>query len=233
MIHYHGTPLGGPVASVGQFLARRHGFVSFERPDQVAHVAEFCQSFALDNGAFSAWTRGTTVDVGAYQEWVSEWEQHPGFDWCVIPDLIDGSEAQNDALVEQWQRPRGIPVWHLHESIGRLKRLVDWFPRVALGSSGDFQRPGTSQWWARMDEALQEITDDDGRPWGKLHGLRMLDPAIFSRIPLSSADSTNAVRNSGPERFKTYRPIAQWQRAAMIADRVEMFNSAAQWEGLI
>jgi hypothetical protein len=32
---------------------RRHAFVSFERPEQVALAAEICQSFALDNGAFS------------------------------------------------------------------------------------------------------------------------------------------------------------------------------------
>jgi hypothetical protein len=81
-----------------------------------------------------------------------------------------------------------------------------------------------------MAEAMNAICDDQGRPMAKLHGLRMLDPSIFSKLPLSSADSTNAAVNSGSlDRFGMYVPPTAAQRAAVIAERIESQNSAASW----
>lgn len=72
---------------------------------------------------------------------------------------------------------------------------------------------------------------DKGRPICRLHGLRMLDPEIFTRLPFASADSTNAVRNSAsPSRFGMYCPESVGARAAIIADRIEAFQSAAGWK---
>lgn len=52
MIHYHGTPIGGTRQDAARFLAGRHALVPFPRQDDVAIVAEVCQSFCFDNGAF-------------------------------------------------------------------------------------------------------------------------------------------------------------------------------------
>jgi hypothetical protein len=82
-----------------------------------------------------------------------------------------------------------------------------------------------------MSEAMSVACDDLGRPRCKLHGLRMLDPEIFGRLPLSSADSTNAAVNSGSlSRFGMYKPPTASQRAAVIADRIEAHNSAPTFE---
>ncbi len=59
MIHYHGIPVT-PDTAAAQILARRHAMVSFAHPDQIELVADACQSFALDNGAFSAWRAGVS-----------------------------------------------------------------------------------------------------------------------------------------------------------------------------
>jgi len=81
-----------------------------------------------------------------------------------------------------------------------------------------------------MNEAMNAICDKKGRPPCKLHGLRMLDPQVFSRLPLSSADSTNAGVNCGSiGRFGTYPSPNAFQRATVIADRIESFNSAHCW----
>ncbi|HGK5894867.1 TPA: hypothetical protein ACJ3DT_005987, partial [Pseudomonas aeruginosa] len=125
MIHYHGTPIGGTRQDAARFLAGRHALVPFPRQDDVAIVAEVCQSFCFDNGAFSVWKKGGTLDVESYLRWVDDWRRHPGFDWALIPDVIDGDEADNDRLLEQWpEHLPGVPVWHLHESIERLVRLA-------------------------------------------------------------------------------------------------------------
>ena len=69
-----------------------------------------------------------------------------------------------------------------------------------------------------------------GRPKARLHGLRMLNPDIFTRIPLTSADSTNVAVNSGSiNRFGYYVPPTRSLRAAVIADRIELLNSCSAW----
>jgi hypothetical protein len=234
VIHYHGTPIGGTRAEVAEFLIGRHALVPFSRPDDIAIVADVCQSFCLDNGAFTAWKKGGEVDFGAYLAWVREWHQHPGFDWCVIPDVIEGDERANNELLDQWTDEAsdivGVPVWHLHESIDRLVALACRWPRVALGSSGQWASPGAAAWWRRMADAMSAVCDDHGRPMTRLHGLRMLDPEVFTRLPLASADSTNASVNSGSvARFGIYPPPTRSQRAAVIAARIEMHNSAVTW----
>ena len=232
MIHYHGTPIGGSRQDTARFLMGRHALVPFPRQEDIGAVAECCQSFVLDNGAFSVWTKGATLDVPGYTRWVEVWHRHPGFDWALIPDSIEGGEAENDALLRDWpRRLRGVPVWHANETVERLARLCDEWDTVALGSSGQWATPGTSGWWGRMSEAMNAICDEQGRPAARLHGLRMLDPGIFTKLPLSSADSTNAAVNSGSlDRFGIYVPPTSAQRSAVIAERVEAHNSAAVWQ---
>lgn len=228
MIHYHGTPLGGPRQDAVRFLTGRHALVSFAYPDDLGVVAECCQSFVLDNGAFTAWKQGRPMDFDGYISWVWEWCRHPGLDWALIPDVIDGDDSENDKLLKKWPRSLpGVPVWHLHESVARFQWLAREYRTVALGSSGEFASVGTKQWWDRMGKAMSAICDERGRPMCKLHGLRMLDPEVFSRLPLASADSTNAAVNSGSlSRFGMYLPPTVSQRAAVIAERIEAHNSS-------
>lgn len=237
MIHYHGTPIGGRSVDAVEILRGRNALVSFAHPDQLPIVLDVCQSFVLDNGAFSQWRKdGEQVDFDAYSEWVEQYAYHPGFNWCLIPDIIDGIEADNIELVNKWcdenKKIKGVPVYHFNESLEWLEYLVNKFEWVALGSSGEFSSVGTKKWWARMGEIMAIACDDMGRPKAKLHGLRMLDPEIFSHIPLSAADSTNAARNNNQiNRYGIYPPPTAGQRAAVIASRIEAHNSAPVWNG--
>src|SRR4029077_10074458 len=102
----------------------------------------------------------------------------------------------NDKLLVHWfnrRLPKGTPVWHLHESLDRLRRLAHGYERVCFGSSGRYAQVGSHSWRLRIAEALDTISDDRGRvPW--IHMLRGLDLA-GSHYPFASADSTNAARN--------------------------------------
>ena len=144
MIHYHGLPITPATAAVTAIDAG-HAFVSYAHPDQLGVAAEACQSFAIDNGAFSAWKQGAPVkNWGPFYEWVAQCKLIPSCDFAVVPDVIDGSEADNDALLAEWPLPRwfGAPVWHMHESLERLERLASswplrcWSPRSRGGRSG-------------------------------------------------------------------------------------------------
>lgn len=229
MIHYHNAA-GGDKSCVS-FLTGRHAIVSFAYPSMVPMVAELCQSFCLDNGAYTAWKKGKQMDFSGYVDWVEQWSRHPGFDFALIPDVIDGGESENDSLIEDWpQYISAVPVWHMHESMRRLERLCSDWRMVAIGSSGLWPTPGTSTWWDRMTDIMNMICDDQGRPPCKLHGLRMLNPEIFRHLPFSSADSSNAIINAGSlNRFGTYLPPSKGQRAEIIASRIEAVNAAPCW----
>jgi hypothetical protein len=235
MIHYHGTPIGGKNTDAVELLRGRHALISYAHTDQLNVVLDQCQSFILDNGAFSEWRKtGEKIDFYAYHKWVHEFYQHPGFDWCLIPDVIGGDEQENIDLVTLWlrkgARAKGVPVYHMHESLEWLEWLVDNFEWVAIGSSGQWPNPGRGDWWNRINDVMRVCCDNEGRPKTKLHGLRMLDPEIFKYLPLSGADSTNAARNNNQlKRFGMYPPPTAGQRAATIADRVESFNSSPVW----
>lgn len=190
-------------------------------------VAEVSHSFCLDNGAFTIWNKGGKLDVDAYIKWVSIWHRHPGYDFAIIPDVIEGTQEENEYMLKQWpEYIYGAPVWHMHEDISWLQYLAKNYRIVCLGSSAQYKTPRTEAWWKRIKEAIGSICDEHKRPICKLHGLRMLDPRIFTKLPLSSADSTNCSMNSGAkDRFGIYVAPSRAIRAEVIASRIEIHNS--------
>lgn len=233
MTPYYGLPATPETAAVVMVRAG-HPFISFRDRRQFAMAVAICQSFAIDNGAFSAWREGNPItDWSEFYRWVRECIGIPSFDFAVIPDIIDGDEKANDDLLAEWPFPRwfGAPVWHLHESLARLQVLVTNWPRVCIGSSGEFAQIKTPRWWRRMAEAMRVACDDEGRPLTRLHGLRMLDPEVFTRFPFASVDSTNIARNIGIDQAwrGTYQPATKEARAAVMRDRIESHNAPARW----
>lgn len=233
MIHYHGLPIT-PETAAATVLQAGHGFVSFAEPRNLGLVAQVCQSFAVDNGAFTAWKQGAPVtDWSAFYAWAADAQMVPSCDFAVVPDVIDGAEADNDALLAEWPLGKyfGAPVWHMHESLERLERLASDWPRICIGSSGEFAVVGSAAWWGRIAEAMAVVCDGQGRPGVRLHGLRMLNPEVFSRLPFASADSTNIGRNIGIDQAwrGTYTPPTKEARAAVMRARIEAHNAPSIW----
>lgn len=192
MIHYHGTPIT-PRAQLDRMVGR-HFCVSFAHDQDLARCLQIGQSLMLDNGAFSAFTKGRSIDWADYYRWLAPNLAPPH--WAVIPDVIDGSVEQQRELVRQWPQEfghLGAPVWHLALSIDWLRELCDRFPRVCLGSSGAYWQVGAPAWCQRMDEAFN-VLHAEGRFNTWIHGLRMLGQ-IDGGWPLASADSTNVAQN--------------------------------------
>lgn len=189
-IHYHGTPVT-PKEKLYE-LAGRHLCVSFSDPRQVRQAHELAQSVMLDNGAFSAWRVGKPTDWPGYYAWSEKWLACPST-WAVIPDVIDGTEADQDLLIQQWpHRWRGVPVWHMHESVARLLRMTESWPRVCIGSSGQYANLLDDGWCARMDEIWNAITRHGHVPY--VHMLRGMQ-LVGHRWPFASVDSTDIARN--------------------------------------
>ncbi|MFJ5503853.1 hypothetical protein ACIPUO_06535 [Pectobacterium carotovorum] len=231
MIHYHGGPITPDTAAMKAWKGR-HACVSFANPEQIILASEITQSFFLDCGAYTFKSSGVNIEWSKYYQFVRKWMNHPRFAFAIIPDVIGGSEADNDALIDKWPLGEiiGVPVWHMNEPDEKFFRLCRDFPRVAIGSMGEYDAKKPRSCRARLRDLISNIIDENGYPISKLHGLRMLNKDIFMHLPLSSADSTNIARNIGIDKYweKTpYRTSSRETRAWVLAERIESNNSAS------
>lgn len=233
MIHFHGGPITPDTCALKAWKGR-HAFISFANPGQINLASEVTQSFALDNGAFSLKDKEgkSHRNWNDYYEFVARWMNHPRFAFAVIPDVIGGSSEENDALIAEWPHGKvvGAPVYHFNEPDERFIRLCNEFPRVCIGSMGEYDAKRPRSCRAKLRDLIKHVVDANGYPIAKLHGLRMLNADIFRHIPLSSADSTNVARNIGIDKAwikSAYAPASKETRAAVLVERIESMNSAS------
>lgn len=230
MIHFHGGPITPDTCALKAWKGR-HAFISFANSGQLKLASEVTQSFALDNGAFSFWTKKRVVNWNDYYEFVGRWMNHPRFAFAVIPDVIGGTSEENDALIAEWPHGKiiGAPVYHFNEPESRFIRLCHEFPRVCIGSMGEYDAKRPKDCAAKLRDMIRHVVDGNGYPITKLHGLRMLNKDLFMEVPLSSADSTNVARNIGINKAwdkSAYAPASKETRASVLVERIEAFNSA-------
>lgn len=223
MIHYHGTPIT-PRHKLLE-MQGRHFCVSFADPRDLETVLKIGQSVMMDNGAFTAYTKGKLMDKAGYCAWCEEYLVAPN--WAVIPDVIGGSEDQQKECLKEWAFPAFLsaPVWHMNLSIDYLLYLSDQFPRVCIGSSGEFWQIGTRKWEQRMDQAFEALSRRRFLPW--VHGMRMLAQSE-KRWPLASADSSNVARHHNelrisPEIMAQRIDAAQTPRKYVPNPQMEVF----------
>lgn len=216
MIHYHGTPIT-PVRILYE-LAGRNFCISFADPRDVAVCHDIGQSVMIDNGAFTFWMRNrvqsTARTWSAYYQFVRPWLDYQTT-WCVIPDVIDGSEEENDALIQEWCSKVGVmgwkaaPVWHVHESLDRLDYLIAGWPRVCFGSSGEYAGIGTAKWNNRINATFNHICKGSGVPPAWIHMLRGMSLS-GSVYPFASVDSTDIARNHEQISGRAPRMAQSW-----------------------
>lgn len=220
MFKYHGTPIT-PRTALNELVGRNF-CVSYARPDDIAWCDDHGQSVMLDNGAFSVWRQGRDADWPGYYRWCERWLER-NTTWAVIPDVIEGGPADNDALVAEWPfGDRGAPVWHMHEPFDRLRRLCGEWPLVCVGSSAEFAVVASPPWHRRMRAAFDAVHDEGRVP--RLHMLRGLDLAD-GPYPFYSADSTNVARSHNG--VPTQRRRRRSPRA--MADEFDGRNPPALW----
>lgn len=206
MLHYHQADINPRDKLLD--LAGRHLLVSHAYPGPARYAHEIAQSVLLDNGAFSVWRSGKVADWPGFYDWCDQWFDCPTT-WAIIPDVIDGGEEAQNALIGQWpHKHRGAPVWHLNEPIDRLCRLADEWPRVCLGSAGDYATVGDDRWHHRMTDAFNTLARRGRLPW--LHGLRM--QGVGHLYPFGSVDSADIARNQNRPQNTIPKMAERWDR---------------------
>ena len=225
MIKYHGTPLT-PNEVFNKALLGKNCLIPYPNPRNLGRAIEICDKVIIDNGAFTLWRRGGSLDWGKYYEWLQPFKKDIVF--YFIPDVIDGTEEENDDLIKDYfkrKESKGVPIWHVNESMKRLKRLMQDFDYIAFGSAGEYAELGTKKWHARMDEAMRVVCDENGIPKVKIHMLRCLDPRIFTKYPFYSGDSTNLAQNHAS--YNSSKGTNDgWK---ILINRIEKYNSPKRY----
>jgi len=110
--------------------------------------------------------------------------------------------------------------------------LAERFQRICIGS-GPGLNPNSAEWWMRINQAFDVLTDEDGRPCNKIHLLRGLNNNIFTKLPVTSADSTmvgRSMRESSTCQWTgSFKPITHYAKAMVLIDRIENFNAPKRW----
>ena len=161
--------------------------------------------FFLDSGAYSAWTRGTKIDLDEYCEFIkANCEQ---IDVYASLDVIPGKpgsiateQERNEAAEASWRNYlymveeglHPLPVYHYGEPERFLDRMLSYGCDY-IGIGGLVGVPGPRRiWW--LDRVFQRLTDDAGMPIVKTHGFGMTSIPLIFRYPWYSVDSTTWIK---------------------------------------
>lgn len=164
----------------------------------------------VDSGAFSAWTRGKSIDVDEYIEWINHRSDYIDLygQIDVIPgDRIKGhtKEQVEEAARLTWENylymrpkmknPEGLLyTFHVGEPIRYLEAALDWrdeagkpIPYIALGGLVGKPTPVKKSF---MDHCFKVIAKSSN-PTVKVHAFGMTSFSLLSQFPITSADSTS------------------------------------------
>jgi len=109
--------------------------------------------YALDNGAYSAWSKNLDFDVDAWRrhlDWGSRQRQRPL--WAVVPDFV----ASHDLTLERWHmyvgevRSRGMRPAFAVQNGATFDAAPDDECMLFIGGTDEFKDPAIAPWCARF-----------------------------------------------------------------------------------
>lgn len=159
----------------------------------------------IDSGAFTAFTKGTKIDLNAYIDYC-----HKNADIIEMISVLDEinpdnvNQAVKTTVNNLFEMKRQglegvIPTFHMGEPEEVLKFYVDNYPYISLGGMVGISVKQLMVWLDRMWSKY--LTNDDGTPKIKVHGFGITSLPAMLRYPWTSVDSSTWV---------------QWSAAGMI-----------------
>lgn len=228
-MHFHGSPMWGGQECFEALYKGSCALVSFARPEQLKKILKIAESVVLDNGAFSVWRKAKKTQEVV--DWESHWSKYYCWvlanyaliDWFIIPDVIEGTEEENDLLLDRVPtslKDKAVPVWHSVESLDRLERLCRSYPRVAIGLCGPHTMTTSKKAQARLQEAFEHIYIKNQLDT-QIHGLRILDGRVLGKFPFASGDSTFVATNVPKTQMQMPEVQCKLARTAIYKAKIE------------
>lgn len=250
----HGTPIT-PRALLDQ-LQGESFCVSFADDRDIERCIELVADdgvIILDNGAFTIWQAqkaGKTLpkrlqfrDADEYRRtfwaWANYWMAICDKCVAVIPDVIEGSEADNlaeltwaiggseafsgadDENLSHYPE-RCMAIWHMDDSLDQLQTMATICNFIGVGSCAEYDvQKHRARYMARLREASAHIDyieiSQQRRPW--VHLMRGLG-VLHQAVRFDSADSSNIARNHNRKRDEELHVRAMADRLAQKVEKV-------------
>ena len=168
--------------------------------------------FFIDSGAFTMWTKGKSIDVDAYIDFINQRSDFIDLYGQVdfIPgDIVKGAtkEQVEEAAKKTWEnylymrprmkKPEGLLyTFHVGEPYKYLKQALEWrdeegkpIAYMALGGMVGKPMPIKQQF---LDTCF-EIIKKSSNPNIKIHAFGMTSFDLLEQYPITSADSTSYI----------------------------------------
>jgi hypothetical protein len=151
----------------------------------------------LDSGAFSAFTKGVEIDMRGYCDYILRNEDIiEKVDGTILASVLDGigdplKTYQNQLAMES-MGVRPLPCFHYGEDERYLEFYIANYDYITLGGMVPISTPQLYLWLDRIWGKY--LTDGSGRPKIKVHGFGLTTPALMTRYPWYSVDSSSWVQ---------------------------------------
>lgn len=152
--------------------------------DLAALVAAFGEPVDLfaDSGAFSAYTKGSVINLADYAAWLKDWDRL--FAVKSNLDVIGDHEASARNLEKL---PGTLPVFHPGAPWSVLENLCKEYGYVALGGvAGKLvrQRADVMRWFVKCFQTAREYG-------AVFHGFGVTSASLAKKLPFYSLDSSS------------------------------------------
>lgn len=186
------------------------------RQSYVDKIRRNNETVFLDSGAFSAFTKGVTVDIKAYCRYIHEnADIIKCIDGNVCASVLDAiGDAQGtyeNQMAMQRLGIRPLPCFHYNEDTRYLDWYVKKYDHITLGGMVPISTPQLLLWLDRIWE--KHLTDGAGRPLIKVHAFGVTTPVLMKRYPWYSVDSSSWVQMAATGN------ILVNQKALSVSDR--------------
>ena len=162
-------------------------------------------AFFLDSGAYSAWSRGTAIDLDEYIAFIKANIETIEVYACLdvipgVPGKSATSKQRDEAAEQSWQNYLymcansldPLPVYHYGEDVRFLDRMLDHgCSYIGIGGLVGIPSDKRRAW---LDRVFAKLTDAKGMPIIKTHGFGMTSVPLIFRYPWYSVDSTTWIK---------------------------------------
>lgn len=156
----------------------------------------------LDSGAFSAWNRGRSIDIDSYIRFIKQYSKF--ITHCVnldcipsVPNVVPTAQQVEESASKGWDNLKymeskgvpSIPVFHQHESLKWLKKMIDeGYSYIGISPANDRTTQQKREW---LDEIFLYISDNKGVPYIKTHAFGVTSTTLMQRYPWYTVDSAS------------------------------------------
>jgi len=144
----------------------------------------------LDSGAFSAFTKGVTINIEEYITFIKE-NQNVIAVYANLDVIGDPAGTLTNQKIMEAAGLNPLPCFHYGEDINYLKIYLENYDYLALGGMVPISTTDLIPWLDMIFS--QYICDQQGTPKIKVHGFGLTSLKLMLRYPWYSVDSTSWV----------------------------------------